>query len=303
MRQQISEPAPVGRHHEVGGRRLMLHRSGTGGPSVVFLPGAGLVGLDFLELQEATAGFTTSVLYDRAGTGWSDNVELPRTPGAVTDELRSLLRAGEVPAPYLLVGHSLGAFYARRYAQRFPDEVAGLLLLDPGHEDILAHLPDEAAEMGERMKPDLDRLPELTDEQVHSARQQYTKIYDRWPEPVRTALVDHHLATWRTGTRETLNFETEVYDELRHGGELPDVPLVVLTALGDNPYWAGFASEELIRQAQDGIRAMHAAMAAAVPHGEHRVVEDASHQFLHVQQPDAVLRAIRDLVDRVNGQR
>ncbi|MDL4776846.1 MULTISPECIES: alpha/beta fold hydrolase [Thermomonosporaceae] len=294
----MEDAPPLGRLHDAGGRRLMLHRSGTGGPSVVFLPGAGLVGLDFLNVQDRTAELTTSVLYDRAGTGWSEPVDLPRTPAEVAGELRHLLRAAAVPAPYLLVGHSLGAFYARRYAQLFPGEVAGLLLLDPGHEDILDYMPEQAAGAAEQMKPDLEELPELTAEQIQAAREQYAQLHAEWPGPVRTALIEHHLAEWRTSLRETQNFETEVYDELRHGGELPDVPLMVLTAGGENPYWAQFMSEQLMREAHDGVRALHAAMAASVPRGEQRVLEHASHQYMHIQQTDAVLQAIRDLLGR-----
>ncbi|MFI7704141.1 alpha/beta fold hydrolase [Nonomuraea sp. NPDC049480] len=287
---------PLGRLYEVGGRRLMLHRSGDGGPAVVFLPGAGLVGLDFLNLQERVAGFTTSVLYDRAGTGWSDPADLPRSAGAVAGELRELLRVAAVPGPYVLAGHSLGAFYARRYAQLFPAEVAGLLLLDPGHEDILAYMPPEAAELNEQMKQDPEQMPDLTGEQIELARAQYAQLYEEWPDPVREALAEHHLVSWRSSLYETANFETEIYDELRHGGGLPDVPLLVLTAGGDNPYWAQFASEEFMRQGLDGVRRMQAAIAASVPRGEQRVIEGASHQYMHLEQPDQVLRAVRDLV-------
>ncbi len=287
---------PRGSLQEAGGRRLTIHRSGTGGPAVVFLPGAGLVGLDYLELHERAAELTTSVLYDRAGTGWSDPVDLPRTPTAVADELRDLLRAAGVPAPYLLVGHSLGAFYARRYAQRFPGEVAGLLLLDPGHEDIFSYLPEEAAELNERMKPDLANLPEPTGDQVDAWRAALAQLYARWPEDVRGPLIDHHVTAWRTGMLESANFETEVYDELRGGGRLPDVPMVVFSATGRNPYWAQFASEELMRRAHEGISAMHAALAASVPRGEQRVLADAPHQYLHVEHPHEVLGAIRDLL-------
>jgi pimeloyl-ACP methyl ester carboxylesterase len=70
---------PAGRLYTVSGRHLALHRSGSGAPAVVFLPGAGMVGLDFLNIHEQVSQFTTSVLYDRAGTGWSDQVALPRT--------------------------------------------------------------------------------------------------------------------------------------------------------------------------------------------------------------------------------
>jgi hypothetical protein len=66
----------------------------------MFLPGGGTVGLDYWNVQQRAAELTTSVLYDRAGTGWSDRrVELPRTSAEVTDELRNLLRIADVPAP------------------------------------------------------------------------------------------------------------------------------------------------------------------------------------------------------------
>ncbi|WP_205830071.1 alpha/beta hydrolase [Microbispora hainanensis] len=290
---------PLGRLYDVGERRLMLHRSGSGGPSVVFLPGAGLVGLDFLNVQEGAAAFATSVLYDRGGTGWSEPAPLPRRATEVAAELRGLLRATAVPGPFLLVGHSLGAFYARRYAQLFPDEVAGLLLLDPGHEDILDHMPAQAADLAERMRPDPARMPELTGEQRRAAREAYARLYAEWPAPLREALIGHHLASWRTSLRETENFETEVYDELRAGGPLPDVPLIVLTAGGVNPYWAKFLPEEVMREAHDGVRALHAAMARSVPRGRQRVVDGASHQYLHVERADEVLRAIRDLMTAI----
>ena len=99
---------------------MLLHRSGSGSPAVVILPGGGAVGLDYLNVQERAAKLSTSVVYDRAGTGWSDRIDLPRTSAEVTDELRELLRAAAVPAPYLLVGHSLGGLYARHYAHALP---------------------------------------------------------------------------------------------------------------------------------------------------------------------------------------
>ena len=295
---EVTECPPLGAHYDVNDRRVALHRSGSGGPAVVFLPGAGLIGLDFLNLQAQVADVTTSVLYDRGGTGWSDAVELPRTPADVVDELRSVLSAAGVPGPYMLVGHSLGAFYARRYAQLHPEEVAGLVLLDPGHEDILSFMPPEAAELNEQMASSLDELPDLTDEQVRTARGQYTQLYSTWPEEVRGPLVEQHLATWRTQIAETENFETEVYDELRSGGPLPDIPVLVLTAGGANPYWAGFMSEAVMREALDGVRRMQAALAESVPRGEQRLLAEASHQYLHIERETEVLQAIRDVVGR-----
>jgi pimeloyl-ACP methyl ester carboxylesterase len=287
---------PLGKLYEVDGRRLMLHRSGSGGPSVVFLPGAGLIGLDFLNLQQRAAEFTTSVLYDRGGTGWSDPVDLPRTPGEVAGELRQLLDAAGVPGPYVLVGHSLGTFYARRFAQLYPADVAALLFLDPGHEDILSFLPDEAAELNERMKPDLDNLPELTAEQIEASRTALLGLYAEWPEAVREPLAERKLSSWRTAVREVLNFETDVYDEVRAGGPLPDVPLTVVTAMATNPYWARFAPADLIARTQDGIRTMHASIAKSVPRGDHVILENAHHQQMHIDEPGPITAALQTLV-------
>ncbi|WP_411142109.1 alpha/beta fold hydrolase [Streptomyces sp. x-80] len=287
---------PIGRRHDIGGRRLLLHRTGSGGPSVVFLPGAGMVGLDYLNLHDQASEHTTSVLYDRAGTGWSDPVPLPRTGAEVTDELRELLHSAGVPAPYLLVGHSMGGSYVRRYAQRFPAEVAGLLLLDPTHEDSVTRMPKQLLEMQERLRD--QPLPEPTEEELRHFRGLFAERLTQWPEAVREALVAHHLAHWRTGAREAANLD-RLGEEVRHGGDTPDIPVIVLTAMGRDTFQAGQLSEQLEREFRDVKYALHAELAAAAPRGEHRVLDDAGHTWMHVERPDAVRRAITDLLDSV----
>lgn len=153
------EQPPIGQRVDIGGRQLWMHQSGTSTPAVVFAPGAGSIGLDFLLVHERVAEVATSVIYDRAGTGWSDDVELPRSADEVTDELRAVLRSTEVPGPYLLVGHSLGGAYVQRYAQRFPDGVAGMLLLDPAHEDWDLYMP-EHLQIAKNMPADAE-MPDL----------------------------------------------------------------------------------------------------------------------------------------------
>jgi len=132
---------PLGQLYEAGGRQLWLHRSGTGGPAVVILPGASAVGLDYLNVHDQVSQFTTSVLYDRAGTGWSGAAPLPRTAAEVATELRDLLRTAGVAGPYLLAAHSLGGGYARRFAQLFPGDVAGIAYLDSFYERLDDYMP------------------------------------------------------------------------------------------------------------------------------------------------------------------
>jgi pimeloyl-ACP methyl ester carboxylesterase len=293
-RASIEADPPLGRRYDIRGRRIMLHRSGTGGPAVVILPGAGLVGLDFLNLHHRIAERTTSVLYDRAGTGWSDPVPLPRTAAAVTGELRDLLAAADVPAPYLLAGHSLGGAYARHFAQRFPGEVAGLLLLDPFHEDMVTRAPRQVLDLLAQMKS--RQPPEPSAEQLAASRAGLLEFFARWPEGVRGPLAEHHLASWRTAWQEDGNLYDQVSDELRQAPGLPDVPLIVLSAMGPDAVQSHLWPAEVLREINDGKCALHAELAASVPRGEHRVVEDAGHGWIHEERPDAVLRAVTDLL-------
>jgi pimeloyl-ACP methyl ester carboxylesterase len=200
------------------------------------------------------------------------------------------------PGPHVLVGHSMGAVYARRFAQLFPDKTVGMLLLDPGHEDLFAHLPAEAAALNDQMKPNLSEIPDLSPEQRDAALAAWRKILAGFPDGIREELVAHHVDNWRTGLAESANLESEVYDELRRGGPTPDVPTIVLSAGAGNPAWASFGPPDLIQRALNGIHELHAGIAKSVTHGEHRVLPGATYQFLHLERPDEVRGALRDLL-------
>jgi len=284
---------PVGRLYAVEGLKLSLNRTGEGSPAVVIMPGAGLIGLDYLNLQDALDGAATVVTYDRAATGWSDPVALPRSAAAVAQESRALLQAAGIAPPYLLVGHSLGGAYARRYAQLFPDEIAGLLFLDPAHEGYEIDPP----RMGlvDQVRQTIRLLGAfLRFKAVY--RPMFARMYAAWPAPLRRTLVDYHLRAWRKTLQETRNLQSEVMGEVRDGGALPDRPLIVLTALGLDPFMARFAPEPYLRALNDRKRQFYANFAATVPRGENRLVEDAGHSTLHIDRPDAVIQAIRDLI-------
>ena len=290
-------PPPLGSRYDVAGRRLALHRSGRGTPAVVLIPGAGMVGLDLLNVQELAAAHTTCMVYDRAGTGWSDAIDLPRSAAAVTDELRELLGTANVPAPYLLVGHSLGGAYARHYAQRFPSEVAALLLMDPAHEDLNAHMPRQVQEAAEQMKGQtLDELPAVV---VDMYRDLLPRKFAQWPDAIREALVTYHLEQWRTGIVEASNADDVVYPELRSARPTPDVPMVVLGAMGIDASATLFTPEDVQREVNEGKRTINMRLAASVPRGEYRELADASHAWMHIERPEAVLQAITDLLGRV----
>jgi pimeloyl-ACP methyl ester carboxylesterase len=128
-------PAP-GRLVEIGpGRRLHLLCAGTGSPTVVFESGIAASSLSWTRVQPRVAGFTRACSYDRAGLAWSDALSRSEAAaldaGVLANQLHALLHAAGERPPFVLVGHSFGAFVARAFASRHPDEVAGLVLLDP----------------------------------------------------------------------------------------------------------------------------------------------------------------------------
>jgi saccharopine dehydrogenase-like NADP-dependent oxidoreductase len=90
------------------------------------------------------------------------------------------------------------------------------------------------------------------------------------------ALIDYHVASWQVGLREGRN-RREVMDELRYGGAVPDVPVIVLTGMGLDPGQRLVMSEELQREQNEAKRKLYAAVVAALPRGELRVLDDAAH--------------------------
>jgi pimeloyl-ACP methyl ester carboxylesterase len=135
--QKDKRPAysPPGRSLDVGGFRLHLNCTGKSGPAVVLIAGGGDFSFDWGLVQPGVSRFTRVCSYDRAGFAWSDPGPTPRTMRQEAYELHTLLQAARVGPPYVLVGHSVGGLIARVYAERYADEIAGMVLVDPTHED------------------------------------------------------------------------------------------------------------------------------------------------------------------------
>jgi len=132
----------VGQSVDIGGRTLNLYCSGEGRPTVVFDTFSHQAGLSWLAVQAQAARFARACWYDRAGYGWSDPEPLPRTFKAGATDLHALLKTAQVPPPYVLVGAFDAASNIRVYNGLYPNEVAGIVLIDANDIDLYAHRVD-----------------------------------------------------------------------------------------------------------------------------------------------------------------
>jgi pimeloyl-ACP methyl ester carboxylesterase len=154
-------PSPTGRRVDIGGRALYLDCTGSGSPTVVLEGG---IAADWTAVQPAVAELTRVCSYDRPDSpGSRSDPTPPRTAQEVVDDLQALLAAAGEPGPYVLVGHSLGGLYVQLFVYQHPDEVAGLVLVDPTPEEFSARLAQLLASLGTPVpraphEPDVDDL-------------------------------------------------------------------------------------------------------------------------------------------------
>jgi pimeloyl-ACP methyl ester carboxylesterase len=264
---------------DAGGRRVHVLEAGAGSPAVVIVPALGESVLGWVPIWRELATSTRVFVYERAGNGWSDSPPPGRrTFDDMAEELHDTLVAAGIAPPYLVVAHSMGGIIARRFAARYPREMAGMVLVDSSHEDQVRRLGTAWRQtrwlLRVLVRPaGLRRLAAS----AGLTPQLHAELDREVPAEYRAAT----RAIWLS-SRQRRVVAREVVIIMSSRGQPPDLgslPLTVLTAAERHPGWEQLQAE----------------LAATSTRGQH-VIADRGGHYIQYDNPELVIKAIRDLL-------
>ena len=309
--QSASAPPPPGKLIDLGGYKLHLNCTGSGSPTVVLSAGSGDLSTDWALVQPKVAAFARVCSYDRSGTAWSDLGPKPRTIYQEAFDLERLLRAAGERAPYIVVGQSLGGMVARVFAEQYPGQTAGVVLVDAYSEDAQLSLNGKLTRMRLLAKDRPIPAPRsaVTADDAMTATelknsQDFIKDFigtpkieppfDKLPADAQRARLWAVLQpkSMAGGDDYLAEVSAKVYAESQSKAHpLGDIPLIVL-ARSRSDYPPEVAA--ILTREHDAQQAKFATLSTK---GTEIVVPNAGHH-IQLDAPDVVIDAIRRLVDR-----
>jgi pimeloyl-ACP methyl ester carboxylesterase len=278
-------PAP-GRLVDVGGHRLHLKVMGprTAGPAVVLEAGMASMSANWAWVRDDLAHDGRVVSYDRAGLGWSDKGHRPMDAATSAAGLHAALGAAGVAPPYVLAGHSYGGLVTRMFADRYPDEVAGVVLVDASHPDQWANIPasrnGRTVAAGNRVTALLARCGMLR--LFHAERPFIAGLPPREYAEMRAYLA--RPQGWSAGADGLIAWGRHSRAQVNAARDLGSRPLVVLSVTEQDRY-----SEVLTR--------LQAELPSLSSNSRHLTVTGATHYTLvserrHAAVVSAAIRAV-----------
>lgn len=297
-------PAP-GKLVEVDGHLMHIHCEGSGSPTVVIDAGNGSFSVEWMPIQGELSQTTRVCVYDRAGYGWSKAGPHPRDGAQVVSELHTLLQVGGEASPYLLVGHSLGGVHVRLFVTKYPDEVAGLVLVDTAHP--LTITPEFEKQMqtsigfyrvlnlmaGSGLLRILGPLGGK-DSLPTTARKLPTELQEIY---LNLLLDPNQYATAISEMEQLPQTFQQTSQKMTGEHPLGDLPLIVLTAgqtsaPGSTPF-----NEQNVPVSNSQIE-LQLELAGLSSRGEQRVIAESGHS-VHLDAPEEIIKAICDMLEMI----
>jgi pimeloyl-ACP methyl ester carboxylesterase len=290
--------APPGRLVDVGGgRRIHINCTGTGSPTVVLAAGASAFAIDWTLVQSEIARTNRVCSYDRAGHGWSDSTRAVETSERSVADLHAALAAAGERAPYVLVGASLAGLHIRIYELRYPNDVAGLVFVDPAHEDRLYTMFEGNAVLIASLTADqLRRTMPFYPVRVPRRSPQTGAPFDKLPRELyelRIKLDERLIASIPDVITPQIIAESQE-GERAMLAELHAATVANPHVLGERPVVVLTRGIDTNAEQQ----AVHRSIARLSTNSRNVVVAESGHE-IHLFRPAAVIDAIHDVVQSV----
>ena len=287
---------------DIGGRRINLHCTGAGGPTVILMAGLFSWSVVWYKTQPVIAQKTRVCAFDRAGYGFSDPGPRPQILSDVVDDLHAALNAGPIPGPYVLVGHSLGGIEARLYAQRWPKEVVGMVLVDtsPAGEGLIDESQPGFDEVIGRESYLADMLHcafLVANGPLDPSKSEYNgcsaALPSDTPAAFRTILPRFFTAYYFADKVSLMSsLYTHRYDSVDHR-RLGAMPLVVLSV--ENTWNNNTPAGVRFNRSYSKWIALHEALAHLSSRGVHRMIKGSGHH-IQLDKPQAVINAVDEVL-------
>ncbi len=308
---QESYPPP-GRLVDVNGYKLHLIHQGEGGPPVIMFHGAGDIALIWKLVIPKVAKFTTAVAVDQAGEGWSEHGHSIHMRQQAYDTYTALQNAG-IKGPYILVGHSLGGILTRVFANAYPGEVAGVVLVDATHPDVVLKFYKEGQGKWQRMRlraseetvpdPITSRLLHFPETKSFQPKRDFGDLLKDFSEEDRERFdwfYNHRPYTYVPG-RKSYEAETmkSIYEN-EAAYNFGETPLVVISG-GNKPdkegddNWTTEALKEHSEQLQKEL--------LKLSNDSRQIVARKSGHQVHIDQPKLVAKAIKSVYRKLKNRK
>lgn len=299
---------PMGKLVDTGGHLLHINIMGNGSPAVIMESGSGDFSFIWSLVQPEVSKFTTTVSYDRAGFAWSEPGPFPRTGHQIAFELHTALHNAGLKSPYILVGQSFGGFLVRSYARYYPEEVAGMVLVDALNEDekiVIDNKPVRIREFarGLQAPPVITLIKRDTLKKFPDKRDSlYTFIeppFDKLPDSIQKRQIwAQSQPGFRVAVENEMNWSPEdVADMYFNKGKpeymLDNIPLIVLSK--GHGYYKGMPDS---LQLETERLKLQEDLAHLSGNSKHIVDKNAGHN-IHLEDPALVIEAIKQVFEAV----
>jgi pimeloyl-ACP methyl ester carboxylesterase len=286
-------PIP-GKMVDVGGYSLHIDCVGQGAPAVLLISGTGGTAVVWSKTIEAISETNKVCYYDRAGIGWSDTQPRAKTFEAMAEELNVLITQAGLNDDLVLVGHSVGGIIGRHYAQKYPEKVVGMVLVDSANEKQFLRFPPEIRASARKSMASITLLKLL------SATNILALVPSMIPSETNASEEENntHKALLITNPYFVSQMELEIGLQLnaqtRPVDTLGDIPLIVLSHSVPSPGLPGDVSEPY-ESAWQEIQLEHSMLST---NGKLVKVENSGHN-IQLDRPDVVIEAIQEIAGQI----